>query len=154
MLLTRELLNQGFLLVNLKSSLRKVYKRHHDLVNRYKISVSHTTTCLPLVESTSWFFPHSRLVTGFVTRVTRRMPLVEQKLLTIPEFLCSPLVYSWFRVARYLFFCALFCRSLLILFLFFIMLSVLRLAGFGIFKLLYVYWWKVFVTLSDIFIFH
>ena len=39
-LLTRSLLNQGFLLVKLKSSLRKFYGRHHDLVDRYGISVS------------------------------------------------------------------------------------------------------------------
>jgi hypothetical protein len=39
LLLTRKLLNQGFLLVKLKSSLRKFYGRHHDLVDRYGISV-------------------------------------------------------------------------------------------------------------------
>ena len=33
-------LNQGFLLVRLKSSLRKFYGRHYDVVNRYGISVS------------------------------------------------------------------------------------------------------------------
>jgi hypothetical protein len=30
------------------------------------------------------------LITGFVTRVTRRVPLVEQELLTLPEHLSSP----------------------------------------------------------------
>jgi hypothetical protein len=35
-----ELLNQGFLLVKLKLSLRKCYSRHPDLVDRYGISVS------------------------------------------------------------------------------------------------------------------
>jgi hypothetical protein len=44
LLLTRKLLNQGFLLVKLKSSLRKFYGRHHDLVDRYEISVSQMTT--------------------------------------------------------------------------------------------------------------
>jgi hypothetical protein len=44
LLLTRKLLNQGFLLVKLKSSLRKLYGRHHDLVGRYGISVSQMTT--------------------------------------------------------------------------------------------------------------
>ena len=44
LLLTRELLNQGFLLVKLKSSLRKFYGRHHYLVDRYGISVSQMTT--------------------------------------------------------------------------------------------------------------
>jgi hypothetical protein len=39
-----ELLSQGFLLVNLKSSLRKLYGRHHDLVDRYGIPVSQMTT--------------------------------------------------------------------------------------------------------------
>ena len=40
LLLTSNLLNQGFLLIKLKSSLRKFYGRHHDLVDRYGISVS------------------------------------------------------------------------------------------------------------------
>ena len=59
LLLTRKLLNQGFLLVKLKSSLRKCYGRHHDLVDHYGISVFRS-------------FPYSRLITGFVTRLTRR----------------------------------------------------------------------------------
>jgi hypothetical protein len=44
LLLTRKLLTQGFLMVKLKSSLRKFYDRHHDLVDRYGIYVSHITT--------------------------------------------------------------------------------------------------------------
>ena len=44
LLLTRKLLNQGFLLVKLMSSLRKFYGRHHDLVDHYGISVSQMTT--------------------------------------------------------------------------------------------------------------
>ena len=44
LLLTRKLLNQGFLLVKLKSSLRKFYGHHHDLVDRYGIYVSQMTT--------------------------------------------------------------------------------------------------------------
>jgi hypothetical protein len=43
-LIARKLLNQGFLLVNLKSSLRTFYGRHHALVDRYGISVSQMTT--------------------------------------------------------------------------------------------------------------
>ena len=39
-----KLLNQGFLLIKLNSSLRKFYDLHHDLVNRYGISVSQMTT--------------------------------------------------------------------------------------------------------------
>jgi hypothetical protein len=44
LLLTRKLLKQGFLLVKLKSLLRKFYGPHHDLVDRYGISVSQMTT--------------------------------------------------------------------------------------------------------------
>jgi hypothetical protein len=44
LLLIRKLLNQGFLLVKLKSWLRKIYGRHHGLVDRYGISVSQMTT--------------------------------------------------------------------------------------------------------------
>jgi hypothetical protein len=44
LLLTRKLLNQGFLLIKLKSSLRKFYGHHHDPVDCYGISVSQMTT--------------------------------------------------------------------------------------------------------------
>ena len=44
LLLKSKLLNQGFLLVKLKSSILKYYGRHHDLVDRYGISVSQMTT--------------------------------------------------------------------------------------------------------------
>jgi hypothetical protein len=44
LLLTRKLLEQEFLLVKLKSSLRKLYGRQHDLVDRYVIYVSQMTT--------------------------------------------------------------------------------------------------------------
>jgi hypothetical protein len=44
LLLSRKLLNQGFLLVKLKSSLRKCYGRHHDLIDCYGISASQMTT--------------------------------------------------------------------------------------------------------------
>jgi hypothetical protein len=60
LLLTRKLLNQGFLLVKLKSSLRKLYGRHHDLVDRYGISVSQNDHgYVPLVVNTSRSFPRS-----------------------------------------------------------------------------------------------
>ena len=100
LLLTMKLLNQGFLLVKLKSSLRKIYGRHHDLVDRYGISVTNDHGYVPLVVSTSRFFPHSRFITGFVTRLTRRVPLVEQELINLPEHLSSPPVFSGVRVTR------------------------------------------------------
>jgi hypothetical protein len=43
-LVTRKLLNQGLLLFKLKSSLRKVYGCHYDLVNCQGTSVSQMTT--------------------------------------------------------------------------------------------------------------
>jgi hypothetical protein len=46
---------------------------------------------LPLfVINTSRSFPHSWLITRFVARLIRRVPLVEQELLTLPEHLSSP----------------------------------------------------------------
>ena len=46
------------------------------------------------------FIPHSWLITGFVTRLTWRVPLVEQELPTLPEHLSSPPVFSGVRVTR------------------------------------------------------
>ena len=40
----------------------------------------------------------------FITRLTRRVPLVEQELLTLPEHLSSPPVFSGVRVTRSLVF--------------------------------------------------
>jgi hypothetical protein len=44
LLLTRKQLNQSFLVVKLKSSLRKFYSRLHDFGNRYGVSASQMTT--------------------------------------------------------------------------------------------------------------
>ena len=46
-----------------------------------------------------------------VARVTRRLSLVDQELLTVPEHLSSPLAFSGVRVTRSLVLCV-FCRSL------------------------------------------
>jgi hypothetical protein len=66
----------------------------------------------PLVTS----FPLSLLITdtGFVTRLTRRVPLVEQELLTLPEHLSSPLFLVGFVLLDLSFMC-MFCRSLFVL---------------------------------------
>jgi hypothetical protein len=45
-------------------------------------------------------FPRSWLITGFVIRLTRRVPLVEQEPLTLPEHLSSPQVFSGVHVTR------------------------------------------------------
>ena len=49
---------------------------------------------VPLVVNTSRSFPHSWVITGFVTRLTRRIPLVEQELPTFSEHLSSPPDFS------------------------------------------------------------
>ena len=92
--------------------------------------------CKLPVNVTSRSFPHSRFITGFVTRLTSLVPLVEQGLLTLPEHLSSPPVFSGVRVTRSLVLCVV--RPFL-LFLLAIVLSVLvRYTDsdypFGIFK--------------------
>ena len=89
--------------------------------------------------NTSRSFPHSRLITGFATRLTRRVPLVEQEQLTLPQHLSLPPVLSGVRVTRSLLLCVCFV-DLFVLFLLDIVLSVLlRYTDsdypFGIFKL-------------------
>ena len=49
---------------------------------------------------TSLSFPHSWLITGFVTKLTRQVSLVKQELLTIPEQLSSPPVFNGVRVTQ------------------------------------------------------
>jgi hypothetical protein len=71
---------------------------------------------VPLVANTSRFFPHSRLITGFVTRLTRRMPLVEQELPTVPEHLNSPTWGSCYSIFSLIW---MFSRSLFVLLCFF-----------------------------------
>jgi len=65
----------------------------HDLINRYGTCVSQLTNdhvYVPLVVNTFRSFSHSWRITGIVTRVTQRVPLVEQELPTFPEHLSSP----------------------------------------------------------------
>ena len=69
LLLTRKLLNQGFLVVKLKGSHRKFYCDHHDLVDRYGMIVSHNDHgSVPCVVIAIRSFSHSWLVTWFVTK--------------------------------------------------------------------------------------
>jgi hypothetical protein len=60
-------------------------------------------------------FPHSWLITGCVTRVTRRVSHVEQELLTLLEHRSSPPIFSSVYVPRSLVFCAMLNRSLFVL---------------------------------------
>jgi hypothetical protein len=83
---------EKIVLVKLKSSLRKLYGGHHDLVDRYGISVS---------QMTSDMFQLSKL--------SRRVPLVEQELLSLPKHLSSPPFYVH---CLSFFLCPLCCLSL------------------------------------------
>jgi len=65
------------------------------------------------------YFPHSWSLTGYVHRVTRRMPLVERELFTFPEHLSSPPVFSVVDVTWPLVSCVMFCRSLFVVLYFF-----------------------------------
>jgi hypothetical protein len=94
----------------------------------WNICVTNVHGYVSFVVNTSWSFPHSRLITGFVTRLIRRVQLAEQELLALPEHLSSPPVFSEVRVTRSLVFC-LFCRSLFVL-LYFIRLAIVLIYGF------------------------
>ena len=101
----------------MKSSLRRLNGRHHYLVNLPRnICVTNDHVYVPLVVSTPGSFRNSWLITGIVTRVTRRVSLVEQELPNIPEHLSSPPRISGIRSFV---FCVVFCRSLFVLLYFF-----------------------------------
>ena len=69
-------------------------------ITLWNICVTNDHRYVPLVANTSRFFPHSWLITGFVTRLTQWVPLVEQELLTLLEHLSSPPVFSGVHVTR------------------------------------------------------
>jgi hypothetical protein len=105
--LKKQLLNHGFLLVKLKSSWLGQPVRN--------ICVENDHDYVLLVVSTFWSIPHSWFITWFVIRVTRRVPLVEQELTTLPEHLRAPPDFRGVRIARALVFCVVFvdrCLSL------------------------------------------
>jgi len=87
-------------------------------INVTNILVTNDHGYVPLVVNTSKSFLHSLLITGFVTRITRLVVLVEQELLTLPEPLSSLSVFSGIRVIRSLFLCIMSCRLLFFLFQF------------------------------------
>ena len=109
LLLTRKLLNQGFLWLS--------WSHHFESFSLATMTWLTVMECLchkwPRICSTCHkhspilFFPHSWLISGPVTRLTRRMPLVEQELLTLPEHL-SYYAFSGVRVTRSLVLCACF----------------------------------------------
>ena len=60
-------------------------------------------------------FAYTTWLTGVVNRITRRVPVVEQELLSLPEHLRSPTDFIGVRAARSLVFCVVFCRLLFVL---------------------------------------
>jgi hypothetical protein len=69
----------------------------------YCIFCHRIVCCFTACGSFWWFktcFRHSWLITGFATRVTRRVPLAEKELLSFTEPLSSPAVFSGVRVTR------------------------------------------------------
>ena len=73
--------------------------RHMSLLS-HVICVTKYHGYVPLVVNTSHFFPHSWLITRFVTKLTRRVPLVEQELFTFRSTSWSRPVSSGVRVPR------------------------------------------------------
>ena len=61
-LLTRKILIKGFLMLMLKSSLRKFSSHHYVLVDRHRMSMSHIHEYVPFVVITIWSFSHSWLI--------------------------------------------------------------------------------------------
>jgi hypothetical protein len=84
-------------LVKLKSSLRKFYGLGWSLWN---ICVTNDHGYVPLVLNTFRSFPHSWHISGFVTRLTRRVSLVKHALLTLPEHMSSPPIFSGVHATR------------------------------------------------------
>jgi len=103
LLLTRKVLNKRFILVKLKSSLRKFYGWP-----MWNICVTNDNGYVPLVVNTSRSFPYSSLITGFVSRLTRRVLLVEQERFTLPEHLSEPPVFSGVHVTQFFILCVCF----------------------------------------------
>jgi hypothetical protein len=105
LLLTRKLLNQGFILVKLKLHFEILRSPPWHGWPLWDICVTNDHGYIPFVVNTSSSFPHSWLITGFVTRLTRRVLLVEQEIPTFPEHLNSPPVFSGVHVTRSLVLC-------------------------------------------------
>jgi hypothetical protein len=112
----------------LRSLLPLFYGRHHDLVNSCGICVTNDHVYVLFIVITIRPYPHSWITTGFVTRVIRRVPIVEQELLTLPEhlrsycsifsFLCSVLHIIVWPFDLFLFwslYCLFFCGLWLLL---------------------------------------
>ena len=113
---SRKLVNQGFLVVKMKPSLRKLYDRHHDLINRYGISMSQITTDI---------YPSSLMAYNLIIDKSKSTGATSRSgTATFPVHLCGVRVSLVFYVVL--------CRSYCLFFLRrggSIALSVLRITG-------------------------
>ena len=72
--------------------------RSHNFWFSFDCLIVYTSLILEILSQCT--FPRSWLITGFVTRLTRRVPLVKQELPIPPEHLSSPLDFSGVRITR------------------------------------------------------
>jgi hypothetical protein len=84
----------------------------------WSICVTNDHGYVPVVVTIRSFL-HSWLITGFVTKVTRRVPHVEQRLLTLRSTWVHPRFFNGIRVAWSSVFWETFCWSLFVLLSFF-----------------------------------
>ena len=125
-------LNLGELRLNKISSILRIRNNKFAFLKIYccKMTKTNIPNCPLCYLSKGWLqfwgsvitfrsFSHSWLITGFLTRVTRRVPHVEQELPTLPEHMSSPPDCCGVHVIRFLVLCAMFCRSLFVLLSFF-----------------------------------
>jgi hypothetical protein len=84
------------------------------------LRVKSFSTCLFLSQTRTVWFPSPRFIsTWFVTRITRRMALVERELSILPEHLGAQTVFSGVLVAPSLVFCVMLSTPLFVLLCFF-----------------------------------
>ena len=96
LLLTMKLLNQGFHWWSWSHHFENLTSSPWLGWPLWNICVTNDHGIVLIVVNTSRSFPHSRCITEFVTKLTRRVPLVEQELLILPEHLSSPPVLVGF----------------------------------------------------------
>jgi hypothetical protein len=97
------------------TELRTLKNKEQKKKNKYYYHCHSKSLVLPLqkyVVIIILCIRHSRLIIGFVTRVTRLMSHVEQELLTVPVHPSSPPGFRGVRFPRSLYFCVMFYRSL------------------------------------------
>jgi hypothetical protein len=105
---------QGYLVVNEKSSLGKLYCRHNDLDNRYAVSVSQSRTC-------SVCRNHKPILSSFMTYhlVCKMSNTTDVTCGAGTSYTsCAPgraPGFNGIRVGRFLVFCVMYCRSMFVL---------------------------------------